>query len=175
MAKTKTKKPAPVEVEETDDEELEDIEDLEELADSEAEDDSDDEEEDEDEPKKKKSSTKKKAKKKESEGIGTAELAEALDTDGRNLRVMLRQKKANETPRFKENARYHWDSVDQALEELGFDDADEAKAALKESRDERLEELKNRPKAEKKSTKAKAKKKKAAEPEEDEDEDEDDE
>jgi hypothetical protein len=175
MAKRKSKAVVEeVEVEE-DVDEIEDIEDLEELADAEApEDDTDDEEEDEDAPKRTKSKTKKR-KAPEREGIGTRELAEALNTDGRNLRVMLRKKGANETRKFKKEGRYHWDSIEEALEELGFDDVDDAQEALTEARDERLEELKARPKKSKTKAKAKAtsktKKRKVVD-EDDEDEDE---
>jgi len=166
------------EIDAEEDEEIEDIEDLEDLADEEPEDDTEDEEEDEDSaPKKTKAKGKAKAKPKK-DGIGTAELAEALGTDGRNLRVMLRKKGANKTKRFKEQGRYHWDSIEEALEELGFDDVDEAQDALKEARDERLEELKSRPKAKAKS-KAKSgtatKKKRKVVEEDDEDEDDEDE
>lgn len=166
------KKKAKATTEPIEEEEVEEIEDLEELADTEAEDDSDEEEEDEDEPKKSKKGKAKSKKKASKDGIGTAELAEALDTDGRNLRVMLRKKGANKSKRFKKEGRYHWASVDEALEELGFDDVDDAKEALKEARDERLEELKARPKKDKKKKKAKAKAKDEDEDDEDEDDDE---
>lgn len=175
MAKRKSKAVVE-EIEEVEDEEIEDIEDLEDLADEEPEDDTEDEEEDEDEAPKKTRAKKGKAKAKKpaKEGIGTADLAEALGTDGRNLRVMLRKKGANKTKRFKEQGRYHWESIEEALEELGFDDVEEAQDALKEARDERLEELKSRPKAKAKS-KSSAKTKKRRVVEEDDDEDEDDE
>ena len=71
-----------------------------------------------------------------------------------------------------ENNRYEWESVDDALSELGFDDIEEAQDALKAARDERLDELKKR---NAKSKKAKAKAKAAAEEEDDEDEDDEDE
>jgi hypothetical protein len=70
-----------------------------------------------------------------------------------------------------ENARYEWKSIEAALEELGFDDIEEAQDALKAARDERLDELKKKGK---KSKKAKAAAKAAAE-DDDEDDDEDDE
>lgn len=152
------KKPAAVEVEEVD--ELDELEDLDELADAEEDVDEDDEDgEDEDEAPAKKSSkkaSKTKAKaKKVSDTFGSAELAEALDTSGRELRVMLRQKKVGKN----ENNRYEWEGLDEALEALGFDDVDEAKAALAESRTKRLDELKERvakTKGGKKSKKASA-------------------
>ena len=83
------------------------------------------------------------------QGIGTSELAAALGSEdkpisGRELRVLLRDKGANKTERFQENKRYHWDSLQQALEELGFDDVDEAREALSESRSKRLENLKEK-------------------------------
>jgi hypothetical protein len=157
--------------EETDDDEtedLEDLDDLEELADSDDEDDEDEEEEDEAPKRKKKVVAKKttKAKKSADEGIGTAELSEALGTDSKNLRVMLRDKGANELK--DENGRYTWPSLEAALEALGFDDLDEAQEALKEARDKRLQKLKD--------DGAKKKKAKAPEPDdEDDDEDEEDE
>ena len=127
--------------------EVEDIEelDLEELADTEeptaaAEETGDEEAK----PKTRAASTKP-----EKTGIGTKELAEALSTSdktisGRELRVMLRDKEANTTERFAENRRYKWDSVEQALSELGFDDLDEAREALAQSRAKRLEALKEK-------------------------------
>ena len=105
-----------------------------------------------------------------SDTIGSAELAEALGTDGKNLRVMLRAKGVGKNA----NNRYEWDSVDDALEEMGFDDLDEAQEALKESRDERLEELKERG-AEKRKAKAKTKKKAAVEDDDDEEDDDEEE
>lgn len=134
-------------VEETED--LEDLDDLEELADSE-EPDEDEEDGDDEEDAPKKSSKKKKDKaKKESDTIGTAELAEALGTDGKNLRVMLRD---HNVPK-NENNRYEWKSVKAALKALGFDDLEEAQEALAEARNKRLEALKAR-NAEAKSNKA---------------------
>lgn len=102
-----------------------------------------------DEDAKPKSKSKKAKAKAEKVGVGSAELAAALGTDekpvsGRELRVMLRDKGANKTKRFQENKRYHWDTVDQALEELGFDSIEEAREALKESRAKRLEALKEK-------------------------------
>lgn len=179
MAKRKSKAVVEPVEEEVEDEEIEDIEDLEELADAEApDDDTEDDDEEEEAPARKKKSSKTAAKKKapEREGIGTAELAEALGTDGRNLRVMLRKQGANQSKRFKKEGRYRWNSIDEALEELGYDDIEAAQEALAEARDERLEELKSRPKKDKKSkskTKAGSKKKRQV-VDEDEDEDEDD-
>ena len=167
MARRRSK----AEVEELEDEEELDLEDLDDEADVEDEDvEEEDEDEDEEEaPRKKKSKFKSKAaaKKKKAKAngnIGSADLAEALGTDGRNLRVMLRAKGVEKN----ETGRYEWESVDDALEELGFDDIDEAQDALKEARDERLEELKNRPK------KKKSKSKKVVDEDEDEDEDDED-
>ena len=157
------KKPAVVEVEEVD--ELDELDDLEDLADDEedVEDDDEDGEDEEEAPaRKKKSTTKAKAKKKVSTTFGSSELAEALDTSGRELRVMLRQKKVSKN----ENNRYEWDDLDAALEDLGFDDVDEAKDALAESRTKRLDELKERVGATKKKSSTKGKKAKAEEPEE---------
>lgn len=169
MAKAKGKNVVVEEVEELDDDELEDL-DLEDLADEEVEEDEDVEEEseDEDEPKPKaRRKGKAKAKKKESDSIGSAELAEALDVSGRELRVLLRSKGVKKNA----NNRYEWESVDDALEQLGFDDLDAAQEALSESRNERLEELKDKS-AKKRAAKKKAK---AKAQEADDDEDEDDE
>src|SRR5215471_2248628 len=171
MARRRSK----AEVEELEDDEELDLEDLDEEADVEDEDvEEEDEDEEEEAPRRKKktktTASKKKKAAKENGAIGSTELADALGTDGRNLRVMLRAKGVEKN----DNNRYEWESVDAALEELGFDDLDEAVDALKEARDERLEELKNRPK----KKKAAAKKKKAPvdeDEEDDEDEDEDDE
>jgi hypothetical protein len=63
--------------------------------------------------------------------------------------------------------------VDDALEELGFDDLEEAQDALKAARDERLEELKSR--NAKKKKKSKVVEDEDDDDDEDEDEDEDDE
>jgi colicin import membrane protein len=162
-------------------EELEDLEDLVDEADEEIEDAEVEEEADEDEAprRKKKTTTTKKAKASE-DGVGSAELAEALETNGRNLRVMLRDKKVKKD----ENNRYHWNSVEEALTALGFDDVEEAQAALKASRNKRLEALKEKgaeERAKKKAAKEAAEKKEAAkkpkpkpkaeEPEDDEDDD----
>lgn len=73
--------------------------------------------------------------------IGTKDLAAALGTDGRNLRVMLRDKGAN-AKKDEETGRYQWSSLEDALVALGFKNEDEAKAALKEARDKRLNKLK---------------------------------
>jgi hypothetical protein len=155
-----------VEVEEVEEvDELDELDDLEDLADDEedVEDEDDEEGEDEEEApaKKSKKSTKKPAKKKESTTYGSSELAADLDTSGRELRVMLRQKKIEKNA----NNRYEWDDLDSALEDLGFDDVDEAKGALSESRTKRLEELKERVGSKKKKS-SKGKKAKADEPEE---------
>jgi hypothetical protein len=176
MAKRKSK--AAVEEIVEPEEEIEDIEDLEELADAEvSDDDTEDEDEEEEAPRTRKTKTKKARKKPERDGIGTAELAEALGTDGRNLRVMLRKQGANNTKKFKQEGRYRWDSVEEAIEELGFDDVDDAKEALAEARDERLEELKARPKpkkSKKPTSKTRTKKtRQVVDEDEDEDEDED--
>lgn len=121
-------------------EEIEDLEDLEALADATA-DSPEEEESGEDKPAKKKA-----AKKETSEkvGIGSKELAEALGTTGRTLRVMLRSKGANTTPEFKETKRYNWPSLKAALTALGFDSIEDAQAAIKESNKERLEALKEK-------------------------------
>jgi hypothetical protein len=189
VAATKKKK---VEVEEIElDEELDEELDLDDLADDEDDDedeveDDEDEDEDEDEevPVKKtkkaaKSKTAAKAKAKVKKGsIGASDLAEALSTDektvsGRELRVLLRQKGLDEVAK-NENNRYEWPSVEAALEQLGFDDLDEARDALMESRTARLEELKEKV-AKGKNAKAKpSTKKKKAPVVEDEDDDEDD-
>jgi len=183
------KKPAAkVEVEEIDDELDEDELDLDDLADDDEDDETEDEaEEDEDEdededdevpaPKKKaaKGKTAAKGKKKSAKStVSAQDLADALSTDekkinGRELRVMLRQKGIDKIAK-NENNRYEWDSIEAALEQMGFEDLDDARDALVESRDQRLEELKE------KVAKKKGKKKKAPEPvEEEDDEDEDEE
>ncbi len=165
MAKTKEKgkkaKDVEVEVDETEDEDLEDL-DLEDLADEEVDDEAvETEDEDEDEPKAKKKKSKAKAKK-ESSTIGSADLAETLEVSGRELRVMLRDHKVEKN----ENGRYEWASVEAAMEELGFDDLEEAQEALAESRSKRLEALKERVS---KTKKSKGKKKKAPADEDEED------
>src|SRR5215831_15109148 len=102
-------------VEETIDEELEDLEDLAD-EDDEVEDDEDEDDDEEEAPRrrKKKTTAKKASAKPEKDTVGSKDLAEALGTDGKNLRVMLRARnvKKNET------GRYEWDSVDDALEAL---------------------------------------------------------
>ena len=108
-----------VEVEEEDVDELDELEDLEDLADESDEDDVEEEDAEEEEAPRRKKKAKAKVKK-ESDTIGSAELAEALGTDGKNLRVMLRAKGVGKNA----NNRYEWDSVDDALEEMGFDDLD---------------------------------------------------
>jgi hypothetical protein len=176
----KGKKKVVVEDEEL--EELEDLDDLEDEADEVADEADDDDEEDDDEdeaPRKSKKSKKGKkekvkAAKEESDTIGSSDLAEALGTDGKNLRVMLRDREVKKN----ENGRYEWDSVDQALEALGFDDLEEAQEALAESRNKRLEALKERnaeAKAEKEKAATKKGKKKAVVEEEDDDDEEDEE
>lgn len=164
-----TKKKA--QVEETEVDELDELDDLEDLADEEDEvEDEDVEEEDEDEApaRKSKAKTSKAKAKPAKDTVGSAELADALGTSGRELRVMLRQKKVSKN----ENNRYEWASVEDALEALGFDDLAEAQEALKESRTQRLDELKSRVE---KSKKSKGKGKKAAPADDDEDDDEDEE
>jgi hypothetical protein len=189
-----TRKPkssrAKVEVEVDEDEELEELEDeldeLEALADEDEDepdtDDDEDEDDEEEAPKKRAKKTSKTTtkeapakKKRESTIYGTAELAADLDTDGKNLRVMLRDIEANHVKSkkfphgsFNDAGRYEWEDLDDALEVLGFDDAEEAIDRLKEARNTRLDALKER-NADKKKTTAK-KTKKVAEPE-DEDED----
>jgi len=183
LAAAKSKKK--VEVEEIDDELDEDELDLDDLADDDEDDETEDEEEedeDEDEddevpaPKKKAAKGKTVAKKKKTSKstVSAQDLADALSTDekkvnGRELRVMLRQKGIDKIAK-NENNRYEWDSIEAALEQMGFEDLDDARDALLESRDQRLEELKDKV-AKKKG--AKKKKTKAPEPEEEEDEDED--
>ena len=174
---TKKKAPAKKPVED----ELEELEDLEELVDEvedeeeEEDEDLDDAEDEEDTPAPKASKGKKPRKKQAREDgmIGTSELAEALETSGRELRVMLRQKKVEKN----ENNRYEWDSVEEAVQEMGFKSLASAKKGLAASRATRLEELKERVGKNKKEKAAagkgtkKGKKKPAPEPE-DEDEDE---
>ena len=168
MARARKKVEVEPEEEEEEVEDLEDLDDLEALADSEEEEEEAEEDDDEEEaPRRKKKSTGK-AKPKKSGSIGTHELAEALDTDGKNLRVMLRDHEVEKN----DQGRYEWKSVDAALKDLGFDDLEEAQEALAEARNKRLDALKERNAADaKKKKKAKAK----AEVEDDEDEDEDDE
>jgi hypothetical protein len=190
VATTRKPKAKPkVEVEVDEDEELEELEDeldeLEALADEDDEEtedeDTDDEDEDDDEeaPKAKKKSKKTSTKKKrESTIYGTAELAEDLETDGKNLRVMLRDIGANATKSkknphgsFNDAGRYEWEDLDDALETLGFDDVDEAIDRLKEARNTRLDALKERNASKKKKTAKKVKP--VVDEAEDEDEDED--
>lgn len=191
MATTRKPKAKPkVEVEVDEDDELEELEDeldeLEALADEDDEEtedeDTDDEDEDDDDeeaPKAKKKSKKASTKKKrESTIYGTAELAADLETDGKNLRVMLRdiganavKSKKNPHGSFNDAGRYEWEDLDDALEVLGFDDVDEAIDRLKEARNTRLDALKERNASKKKP----AKKVKPVVDEADEDEDEDEE
>ena len=163
MARTRTKKKDELE-------ELEDLEDLEEADEDEDEvvdeADTDDEEEDV-APKSKKKSSKKRSR--DDGKIGSAELAEALGTNGRELRVMLRQKGVEKN----ENNRYEWDSVEEAVEEMGFKSVKSAKAGLKESRQQRLTELKDKVAASKAKTKGKAKTSKKSKASEEDDEDDD--
>ena len=199
-----TKKPTrkakvEVEVDEVEEDEgLEELEDeldeLEALADEdddeETEDEDDDEEDDEEEaPKsrrtKKPSKTAKEKparKKKESTTYGTSELAADLETDGKNLRVMLRdiganaiKSKKNPHGSFNDAGRYEWEDLDDALEVLGFEDVDEAIDRLKEARNTRLDALKERNAASKKKTKKVKPVVEADEDDEDEDEDEEEE
>jgi len=124
-------------------EDLDDLEDLEDLADEAEAEVEEDEEEDEDEaPRKKKSKGKTRARSTgRAEGtIGTQELADALDTDAKNLRVMLRDHNVEKN----ENKRYEWESVDDAIEAIGFESIEDAKDALSESRNKRLDALKER-------------------------------
>ena len=170
MAKDKKNKVEVETDEATTDEAVEDLDELEALADTaEPEATTDDEDEatdEEDTSKKSKKSKKDKAKdkgkkKKESDTYGTAELAEDLETDGKNLRVMLRDIGANK-PRgegkgsFNEAGRYEWVDLADALKTLGFKTKEKAIAALKDARDTRLNVLKER-NAEKKAEKAKEK------------------
>ena len=192
---TAKKKPV-VEVEVDEDEELEELEDeldeLEALADEEDDeieaDDDEDEDDEEDAPKKRtKKSTKTKEKpakkKRESAIYGTAELAEDLETDGKNLRVMLRDIGANavkskKAPHgsFNEAGRYEWEDLDDALEVLGFDSVEDAIERLKEARNTRLDALKERNADKKKpATKKTSKKAPVEDDDEEEDEDEDEE
>jgi hypothetical protein len=170
-----------VEVEDVEDEDviedLEDLDDLEALADSDTEEEEDDEEEDDDEEEapRAKSKKKKAAKTTKAKGdgpIGSSELADALGTDGKNLRVMLRDHEVEKN----DAGRYEWPSIKAALRELGFDDLEDAQDALAEARNKRLDALKER-NAEQKASKQKKKAKARAQSEEDEDdvEDEDDE
>jgi hypothetical protein len=189
-ARTAKAKPK-VEVEVDEDEELDELDELDELEaladepDDEPEEDEDEEEEDEEDededvPKsrrKSKTSTKAKTKtKRKSETYGTSALADDLETDGKNLRVMLRDLKANRlrkkgtTGSFNDAGRYEWSDLDDALDTLGFDSVEDAIDRLRESRNTRLDALKER-----NAGKKKAKAKKAPEPEPDEDEDEDEE
>jgi hypothetical protein len=166
-----------VEVEDVEDEDviedLEDLDDLEALADSDTEEEEDDEEEDDDEEEapRAKSKKKKAAKTTKAKGdgpIGSSELADALGTDGKNLRVMLRDHEVEKN----DAGRYEWPSIKAALRELGFDDLEDAQEALAEARNKRLDALKER-NAEQKASKQKKKAKARAQSEED-DEDEDD-
>ena len=164
------KKPA-AEVVEDELEELEDLEDLEDepVDEVEDEDEEDEDEDEEDTPKAKKKTRKKQAR--DDGMIGSSELAEALGTSGRELRVMLRQHKVEKN----ENNRYEWDSVEEAVEEMGFKTIKAAKAGLAESRAKRLDELKERVGKNKKSKAAAGKKGKASKKavvEDDEDDDE---
>ena len=168
--KTSSKKAEVVE------EELEELEDLEDLEDEPVEDEDDEaEDEDEDEedsPSPKAKSKKTKKRKTRDDGmIGSAELAEALGTSGRELRVMLRQHKVEKN----ENNRYEWESVEDAVEEMGFKSIAAAKKGLAESRAQRLDELKERVGKNKAAKKKTAKKSSKKVVEEDDEEDEDDE
>lgn len=158
---------------------VEDIDlDEEDLEDLDAEFDEEEAEEDEEEtpaPKRKaKSPTKKKTKVKTT--VGAGDVAAALETTGRSLRMLLRAKGLNETAK-NENNRYEWPTLEDALESMGFDDVDEAKAAIKEQASEALQKMKDRlgPKKGKKKTKARGRPKKAPEPDEDDEDEEEDE
>jgi len=168
MARRRSK----AEVEELEDEEELDLEDLDDEADVEDEDvEEEDEDEEEEAPRKSRKKKTTKAKTKAKGTVGTQELAEALDTDGKNLRVMLRDHKVKKN----DNNRYEWESIEEALEAMGFEDLDDAREALSESRNKRLDALKERNADKKKAT---AKKKKApvdGDGDEDEDEEEDEE
>lgn len=142
---------------EDEDEEEEDVEDddsddEDEDSDDEDSDDEEDEDEDEEESPKKKGKKAKKPKKRDDGKIGTAELAEALETDGRNLRVMIRDAglSAADFP----NGRYEWDSLEEAFKQLKIKNAAAGKKALKASRDSRLEKLKEDAAAKRKAEKS---------------------
>jgi hypothetical protein len=140
-----------------DDEEDEDVEEDDDLEDEEEDDEDEDDDEDEEEaPKSKKKSKTKKKKPREDGKVGSAELAEALGTDGRNLRVMLRDHNVEKNP---ENNRYEWDSINAALKAIGFKNVAAAKKALVESRQQRLDELKERVADKRGKTKSGTKKK----------------
>jgi len=160
-----------VKVEDDELEELEELEDLEDEADvvEAVEDDDEDEEEEDEAPRRKRKSKKSKAR--EDGSITSREFAEALGTTSKNLRVMLRDRGIKKG----ETGRYEWASLEAALEQLGFEDVEEAKDAMKEARNARLDVLKES-QAEKRAAAAKGKKKKAEpEPEDEDDEDEDEE
>src|SRR5215831_9160502 len=162
-AKSKRK----VEVEEIDDE----------LEDEEEEEEEDEEEEDDEVPApKKKAATKKKTKKVAAKVmVSTQDVADALSTpektiNGRELRVLLRQKGIDKIAK-NENNRYEWPTIEKVLESMGFEDLDEARDALVESRAERLKDLKEKVTKAKVKKRAARKKAKEAEPvDEDEDE-----
>jgi hypothetical protein len=189
--KPKAKPKVEVEVDELEeDEELDELDELEALADevdedeeSEDAEDEDDEDEDEDESpraRKKKTVAKAKPKRRESDTYGTSALADDLGTDGKNLRVMLRDLKANRprkkgtTGSFNEAGRYEWADLDDALDTLGFDSVEDAVDRLTEARNTRLDALKER-NAKKTKTKAKAKPVEEDEEEEEFDDEEEDE
>jgi hypothetical protein len=172
---TKVVKPKKDELEELEDE-LEDLdeeesEDTDDILDEDDEVEDDEEEEDEDEeeaPKaRRKAKTKARAAK---DGIGSAELAELLETNGRNLRVMLRDrgKNASDYP----NNRYHWKNQAAALKDLGFSSLDDAMEAIDEARDTRLDALKENQAKKRAATKTTKKGRRAKAVEVDEDEDE---
>ena len=128
--------------EDVEDEEEEDLdEDEEEDEDEDEEDEDEDEDEDEEEAPRKKSKARKKPREREDGRVGSAQLADALGTDGRNLRVLLRDRKVKKNP---QNNRYEWDSIPAALKAMKFKNIAAAKAALVESRKARLDELKER-------------------------------
>lgn len=161
------KKTPPVEDLDLDEDELEDLDEIEDEVEEEDTEDEDVDEEDVPATKRKKklpTNPKSKKTRKTTGGIGTADLADALETDGRSLRIMLRSLGVAKNP---ENNRYEWDSVDAAVEALGFDSIADVQEALEESKKERITELKKR--VEKKRTKGKKRRVKEPEPENDED------
>jgi hypothetical protein len=137
---------------EDEDEEDEDLDD-----DEDEEDEDEDEDEDEEEAPRKKSKKTRKKKPRDDGKVGSAELAEALGTDGRNLRVMLRDRQVKKNPA---NNRYEWDSLPAALKAMKFKNIAAAKAALVESRKARLDELKDRVSKTRAATKKKTSSKK---------------
>lgn len=158
MAKSRKSKAEEVEEEveeELDEEDLDDLADDEEVEDEDEdldEDEEDDDEEDEEDeaPRgRKKSKGQGRARKARDDGrVGSFEVAEALGTDGRNLRVMIRDRGLN--AKSFESGRYEWDSVDDALKQMKIKGKspsariEAAKEALADSRNTRLQALKDR-------------------------------